>query len=698
MANTPQHEDFGEKIGGAKKDLWQGRGLYSDDVDGMNSREADKFVKKDNVWKKSDYQALIDNGLPVEIAYFIKTVRDSLPTAPDYRRSDDTPDKRLARQKEFVDTVRQVQSVVELVKTRDDAMAAFNKCMIEPGWFEKLEPGLSRAYYASPTEKGRDNTAITDKLAKALFIRSVRDFEYRITDKAKKMQFGVAKDDKVPRGFEIRYNEGNNSWSKNNDWKPATWFVSKNRQIIEKNFDTRADALKWAQDFSKQQGINGKQRFVPKQLDHIRRDGPDYRRGKDASGQDYLDTFGFKGGEFGNWMSQNDRRASLNMGFDGLKDLADALQVSDKDISYQGALSIAFGARGSGNAMAHYEPLRQVINLTKMRGAGSLAHEWWHGLDDFMGQKFGAKGLLSENPSKHPLMKKLVDTIRYKPETLEQATERTNKETARHRRNAESWLPSAIGNSIERSGNENAAVTYESLKTAFLAGEVGIVEKMSALKKEITGRVIPKEERDRLEIFESILHDDAQRSEPVIGKVASDYLTAAKKIGEVYDKDGGYWDSDVELTARAFATYVVDKLPGDSDYLVGHAESGIAIVPDKEGNMEIVRAYPTGNERIAINAVFDELVDELKREGILTHDDRPQPEAVQEVPQDIRDVPQDFGADFWQYAPIEQLSLFSASPAKEDKPSVLGQIAASKAEIKESKAPDKQVKSHDQEL
>lgn len=52
------HEDFGEKIGGAKKDLWKDRGLYTDDLDGMNEREAEKYVKKDNVWKKPDYQAI----------------------------------------------------------------------------------------------------------------------------------------------------------------------------------------------------------------------------------------------------------------------------------------------------------------------------------------------------------------------------------------------------------------------------------------------------------------------------------------------------------------------------------------------------------------------------------------------------------------------------------------------------------------
>lgn len=126
---------------------------------------------------------------------------------------------------------------------------------------------------------------------------------------------------------------------------------------------------------------------------------PDYRNGVEITGQHYLDTFGFRGGEFGNWMNQNDRQTSLNMGFEALKDLASALKISDKDIAYQGTLAIAFGARGSGNAAAHYEPLRTVINLTKMHGAGSLAHEWWHGLDDYLGTKMGAKGCCQNSPA-----------------------------------------------------------------------------------------------------------------------------------------------------------------------------------------------------------------------------------------------------------------------------------------------------------
>ena len=120
------------------------------------------------------------------------------------------------------------------------------------------------------------------------------------------------------------------------------------------------------QELAKGRNKNGKIRFVPPQLAHVKRTGPDYRNGVEITGQHYLDTFGFRGGEFGNWMNQNDRQTSLNMGFEALKDLASALKISDKDIAYQGTLAIAFGARGSGNAAAHYEPLRTVINLTKM--------------------------------------------------------------------------------------------------------------------------------------------------------------------------------------------------------------------------------------------------------------------------------------------------------------------------------------------
>ena len=93
-----------------------------DDLDAMNDREAEKFVKKDNIWKKPDYQAMLDEGVPLGVVYFIKKARDSLNASPQYYRTDDTPEKRLARQKEYIQTVRELQEVVSGIRTMEDAM------------------------------------------------------------------------------------------------------------------------------------------------------------------------------------------------------------------------------------------------------------------------------------------------------------------------------------------------------------------------------------------------------------------------------------------------------------------------------------------------------------------------------------------------------------------------------------------------
>lgn len=317
------HEDFGEKIGGAKKDLWKDRGLYVDDLDAMNDREAEKFVKKDNIWKKPDYQAMLDEGVPLGVVYFIKKARDSLNASPQYYRTDDTPEKRLARQKEYIQTVRELQEVVSGIRTMEDAMRAYDRFFVENGYLEQVQGWGGGAHYRA-TKKGQDNPVITNKLSKNLMAYSASYFERNFTQKAQKEQFGVSKGQKVPKGYAIHFNDGKNTYSKNNDWKPGTYYVTKGYAILQANFETREAALKWVQELAKGQTKSGKTRFVPPQLAHVKRTGPDYRSGAEITGQHYLDTFGFRGGEFGNWMNQNDRQTSLNMGFEALKDTKSA--------------------------------------------------------------------------------------------------------------------------------------------------------------------------------------------------------------------------------------------------------------------------------------------------------------------------------------------------------------------------------------
>lgn len=109
------------------------------------------------------------------------------------------------------------------------------------------------------------------------------------------------------------------------------------------------------------------------------------RRKGNVTPEQFSDAFGFRGVQFGNYVEGPRRQSELNDAYDSLIDMAELLNVPPKALSLNGELGLAFGARGKGGAKAHYEPVQVVINLTKGNGAGSLAHEWFHALDNYFG-------------------------------------------------------------------------------------------------------------------------------------------------------------------------------------------------------------------------------------------------------------------------------------------------------------------------
>ncbi len=117
--------------------------------------------------------------------------------------------------------------------------------------------------------------------------------------------------------------------------------------------------------------------------------GKDWRGGKDVAAEDFRKAFGFRGVEFGNWTNQKERQSALNQAYDAFMDLSEATGISPQGLSLGGELGIAFGARGGGKAAAHYESGKVVINLTKTQGAGTLAHEWWHAIDNYFSRRRG---------------------------------------------------------------------------------------------------------------------------------------------------------------------------------------------------------------------------------------------------------------------------------------------------------------------
>jgi hypothetical protein len=163
-------------------------------------------------------------------------------------------------------------------------------------------------------------------------------------------------------------------------------------KVVDRQFDTRDEAMRYMAQNAVQileTNTTFGEADLPKP-ESTQRIGVERRAG-DVKGEDFRDTFGFRGVEFGLWNNQDERQEVMNAAYDGLLDLAEVLKVPPKAIGLNGDLALAFGARGKGlsGARAHYETDRVVMNLTKMNGAGALAHEWFHALDHYLARQDG---------------------------------------------------------------------------------------------------------------------------------------------------------------------------------------------------------------------------------------------------------------------------------------------------------------------
>ena len=157
------------------------------------------------------------------------------------------------------------------------------------------------------------------------------------------------------------------------------------KYMSEHNAELQAKAaqLDEQRKLDKKKGGTGEGRWKPElTLGGGRpRVGVDRRGGVDVEPEEFRKAFSFRGVQFGNYVTQRERQRFLNEAYDALMDMAELLGISPRAIAIDGRLGFAIGARGGGKANAHYEPKENVINLTKSKGAGSLAHEWFHALD-----------------------------------------------------------------------------------------------------------------------------------------------------------------------------------------------------------------------------------------------------------------------------------------------------------------------------
>jgi len=571
----PDIKDAGEKLGGARKDAWAGRALTYADLEGLNDLEKGKALTKHAVFPPPDWAEVVAGGTDPMAAALMKRIYDRLPVKPNddrYRGREDTD-------KAFINALTDLRDIFKKVKTVKDAKDIDANAGVRDSlsWSNR---GV--IYPAKATSNPLDLGWADEKAAR------------------RAVEAGFPNMEPWQRFFEVRQKRNWNPDKKAHE--DGAFYVSrKNAGNVGDEYDTRAEAVAFAKEaYSKLSDDRKKDGEEPRRphLDQVYRDGPDYRSDRNITAEDFIKDFGFRGVEFGNYVASDERQKTVNLAYDALHDLARALNIPAKALSLNGRLGVGFGSRGHGGPFAaHYEPSKRVINMTKVSGAGSLAHEWGHALDHYL----GALGGRESNQHSREWVPS-ISGWRDLPKNL-----------SRFKENNYLWangnLPPKLRAAINRLMHDMLRV--EENDAAFDArmareiesaknGQQGWIEHLK--RQRAKGARSTKQAETQIEVWgRKIERLQKQRDSGRRNEVATEYFKQAEKLSG----GGDYWKRPNELFARAFEAFVHDKIKGEgfeSQYLVQGVE------PDRFGTGFRGNPYPAGDERKTINADFERVL------------------------------------------------------------------------------------------
>lgn len=525
-------EDVGEKIGGARKDVWTG---FREDLGAVVDDQI-KAQPLSKVWPQADYQKLIDAGASSDVVAMVRSLRDAVETKP----------RASHKVKRWADQVAVLRSFATDLLDGKVNVAAL-KADIKKLSSRSLREVLGRAelYEAVGHEKSLEGITFGDH--QYSLYRGRKDVHlWAVEQSAKGTAFSnwpreIATGDTKEQALEAfrkAYANLNTVKEKKSasfdiitEQFSSDYFVGKK---LGRTYAKLAGPFKTTREAREYRDKNEAELLkaleVFKQIPQERGDtnsprvGQDYRQGQDVTPTQFRETFGFRGVEFGNYMEQGRRQQELNDAYDALMDLAAVLQLPAKAMSLNGELALAFGARGTGGVgafKAHYEPGKVVINLTKRTGAGSLGHEWWHAVDNYF---------------------------------------------SRMRSSADGYMTSASDVAAAANGNKFFA-RGEGVRPA-------MIEAFGAVMRSINATAL---------------------------------RARSAKLDERRTKD--YWATDIELSARAFESYLIGKLQdqnASNDYLANvvspkswEAAATVGLRQDD------AYPYPTADEIQTIRAGFD---------------------------------------------------------------------------------------------
>jgi hypothetical protein len=384
--------DFGEKLGGARKDK-----VPTINAELTDSDIAGKTLSQ--IWPKSEIDSIED----IPFAALATAMRDEIPTKPQrgYKLNAWVAKVKLIKGLMQDATTMGVEGLLNKMRQSSALLGPLVDKIVILQAIDRAQWGRVGTVRNYPDSYiFQDGTKVPKPWAEAkVDDRSISAGNLEELTAAVIEKLGVGKP-VAKMEFEVR----GVSTSKDNH---GNWRINKKgdplRRTLKSFPDTKA---REALDFVK----NNHAELVAawekvKERDNVKetdlrteenrpRRAQDYRQGKDVTPEDFQNAFGFRGVEFGNWVSQGknakERQGMINEAFDAFHDLAGILKVPTRALSLGGQLGMGFGSRGHGWASAHYEPDTIVINLTKTRGAGTLAHEFFHGLDHYFGRARGA--------------------------------------------------------------------------------------------------------------------------------------------------------------------------------------------------------------------------------------------------------------------------------------------------------------------
>ncbi|EKN4070419.1 hypothetical protein NUF56_003151 [Yersinia enterocolitica] len=395
-------DDFGEELKGAAKHKW---GQLAESLKADHDIEEIKKQPLSKLFPHPDYSKMHENGIELEKLALLAALRSFIPNKPGSPYKLNQWAEQVKGVRDLANSIINSHASVDDIKTifrskpslhsaadtidlisqfKPEQMAEASKYTIRSGHYTyfdgKSYPG-GKTQYQLVTPRGVIANISAGSMAELLpkakaFIETkinsdkgeVAPKQAQLAPKQAKLEIYTRRADK---SVFIGYKGAMGVLPLKAGFKTPTEaraYLAENRAEIEAKLDK----------------LRKTSREEQRKLTNEPRIGIERRNGN-VTPEQFSDAFGFRGVQFGNYVEGARRQTELNDAYDSLVDMAELLNVPPKALSLNGELGLAFGARGKGGAKAHYEPVQVVINLTKGNGAGSLAHEWFHALDNYFG-------------------------------------------------------------------------------------------------------------------------------------------------------------------------------------------------------------------------------------------------------------------------------------------------------------------------